>query len=99
VTAAAAVAAAPTVRDNAIARESWRSRVVAIDALADRRGHSVVKVTPAAQRFFANAGFRFDAALRIVEVEEYWATVESPPAWRSAAAIGAYQQPAAETSA
>jgi len=76
VTAAAAAAAAPTVRDNAIAREGWRSRAVAVDPLADGRGHSVVKVTPAAQRFFADAGFRFDAGPRAVEVEEYWATAE-----------------------
>jgi len=111
----AAAAAAPTAPDlerrcapvrtlwaHLQARDWLTARAMvnfAADALADGRVHSVVEVTQAAQRFFANSRFRFDAALRIVEVEEYWATVESPPAWRSAAAIGAYQHTAAETSA
>ena len=78
------------VRVNAIYPEGWSVRIVSVDALADGRVHSVVEVTHAAKRFFANSIFRFDGA-RVAAVEEYWAGVEPPPAWRNASAIGAYQ--------
>ena len=79
------------VRVNAIYPEGWALRIVAVDALADGRVHSVVEVTHGAQRLFANSIFRFDGAC-VAAVEEYWAGVEPPPAWRTASAIGAYQQ-------
>ena len=79
------------VRVNSIYPEGWTLRVVEVAALADGRVHSVVEVTQDAQRFFANSRFRFDGAA-IAQAEEYWATVEPPPAWRTAAAIGAYER-------
>ena len=79
------------IRVNAIYPEGWRIRTVEVNPLLDGRIHSVVEVTHGAQRFLANSLFRFDAEL-IAEVHEYWATVEAPPAWRTAAAIGAYER-------
>ena len=79
------------VRVNAIYPEGWSLRVVAVDALADGRVRSVVEVTQPPQRFFANSTFRFDAT-QVAEVEEYWATAQAAPAWRNAAALGAYQR-------
>jgi GNAT superfamily N-acetyltransferase len=79
------------VRVNAIYPEGWTLRIVEVNALADGRVHSVIEITQDDSRFLANSIFRFDAG-RVAEVEEYWATVEPPPAWRTAAAIGAYQR-------
>jgi GNAT superfamily N-acetyltransferase len=79
------------VRVNSIYPEGWTLRVVEVAALADGRVHSVVEVTHGAQRFFGNSRFRFSGAA-IAQAEEYWATVEPPPAWRTAAAIGAYER-------
>ena len=78
------------VRVNAIYPEGWTLRVVEVAALADGRVHSVVEVSHGAQRYFANSRLRFSGAA-IAQAEEYWATVEPPPAWRTAAAIGAYE--------
>ena len=79
------------VRVNAIYPEGWQICIVSVDALLDGRVLSVVEVRHGVQRFFANSVFRFDGA-QIAEVEEYWAAVEPPPAWRTAASIGAYQR-------
>lgn len=79
------------VRVNAIYPEGWQLRVHTIDALLDGRVRSIIEVRQDGQRFFANSVFRFDGNL-IAGVEEYWATVLPPPAWRSAASIGAYQR-------
>lgn len=79
------------VRVNALYPEGWALRVVAVNALADGRVHSVIEVRHGAERFLANSLFRFDAG-RVAEVEEYWATALPPPDWRNPAAIGAYQR-------
>ena len=79
------------VRVNSLYPEGWSLRIVSVNALADGRVHSVVEVRHPPQRFYANSVFHFDAG-RVAEVEEYWATVEAPPAWRSAAVVGAYQR-------
>ncbi len=80
------------IRVNSIYPEGWSLRVIEINALQGGRVHSIVEVTHGVMRFLANSLFRFDAAGLIVEVDEYWATVEAPPAWRNAAAIGAYER-------
>jgi len=80
------------IRVNAIYPEGWSLRVVEINALQGGRVHSIVEVTHGGMRFLANSLFRFDATGRIVEVDEYWATVEAPPVWRTAEAIGAYER-------
>jgi hypothetical protein len=82
------------IRVNAIYPEGWRIRIVEVNALLDGRVHSVVEVSHAASRFLANSMFRFDAGL-IAQVDEYWATVEAPAAWRTPEAIGAYERLAA----
>lgn len=79
------------VRANAIYPEGWSIRIVAVDALADGRVHSVVEVTHPPDRFFASSTFRF-VGTQIAAVEEYWATVQTPPEWRNAATIGAYER-------
>ncbi|MDP1692788.1 MAG: GNAT family N-acetyltransferase [Burkholderiaceae bacterium] len=72
------------------AGKTYRS-VLMVAALADGRVHSVIEITQGGQRFFANSIFFFVGGM-IARVEEYWATVETAPAWRTAAAIGAYQR-------
>jgi GNAT superfamily N-acetyltransferase len=79
------------VRVNALYPEGWTVRVIEVAAMADGRVHSAVEVVHGAQRFFANSSYRFKL-LRVAQIEEYWATAEPPPAWRTAAAIGAYQR-------
>ncbi|CAN5854809.1 nuclear transport factor 2 family protein [soil metagenome] len=80
------------IRVNAIYPEGWRIRIVEINPLQDGRVHSIVEVLHGAQRFLANSLFRFDDAGSIAEVDEYFATFEAPPAWRTAEAIGAYER-------
>ncbi|MEO5771291.1 MAG: GNAT family N-acetyltransferase [Burkholderiaceae bacterium] len=84
------------VRANAIYPEGWQIRIVAVDALVDGRVHSVVEVTHPPERFFASSTFRFIGS-QVAAAEEYWATVETPPEWRNAATIGAYERIAAES--
>ena len=80
------------IRVQAIYPEGWRIHVIAVDAMADGRVHSIVEVRHGSQRFFANSRFGFDEAGRISEITEYWGTFETPPDWRTAEAIGAYRR-------
>jgi hypothetical protein len=80
------------IKVNAIYPEGWTLRIIAINPLLDGRVHSIVEVVQDGQRFFANSLFRFDASGLIAEVDEYFATFEPPPAWRTAEAIGAYER-------
>lgn len=80
------------IRVNAIYPEGWSIRIVEINPLLDGRTHSIIEVTHGAERFLANSLFRFDADGMIEKVDEYFATVEAPPAWRTADAIGAYER-------
>lgn len=79
------------IRVNAQYPEGWSLRVVEVNALQDGRVHSVVEVSHPPGRFFANSLFRFEGD-RIAQVDEYWASVEPPPAWRTPNAIGAYER-------
>lgn len=83
------------IRVNAIYPEGWAIRVVEVTPMADGRVHSLVEVRQDGRRFVGHALWRFDAG-RIADVHETWATAEAPPAWRHAAAIGAYRQEAFE---
>ncbi|MEP7098861.1 MAG: hypothetical protein ABI781_00035 [Burkholderiales bacterium] len=80
------------IRVNAIYPEGWSICVIEVNALRDGRAHSIVEVRHGAIRFLANSLFRFDANGLIASVDEYWATVEAPPAWRTADLIGAYER-------
>jgi GNAT superfamily N-acetyltransferase len=78
-------------RVNALYPEGWTIEVVEVNALADGRVHSVVRVDHPPHVFYANSLYRFDSE-RIAAVDEYWATREAPPSWRSAQALGAYER-------
>jgi GNAT superfamily N-acetyltransferase len=79
------------IRVNAIYPEGWTIDVREVNRLADGRVHSLVVVTQEGQRYFAHSLWRF-ARGRIARVDETWATAEAPPAWRTAAALGAYRR-------
>ncbi len=72
---------------NAQYPEGWSIHVIAVDAMADGRVQSVVRVDHGEHSFFANSCFGFDGLL-IVEVTEYWGMAEDPPAWRNAERLG-----------
>jgi len=76
---------------NAAYPEGWSIHVLDCTPLADGRILSLVRVDHPPQSFFATSLFRIDNGL-IVEIEEYWATAEPPPAWRSAGNLPGYQR-------
>ena len=76
---------------NAAYPEGWTLQVLAVDALADGRVHSLVEVRHGGQRFFAHSRFSFDGPL-ISAAVEHWATAEAPPAWRNEALLGSGYQ-------
>ena len=80
------------VRVNAIYPEGWSIHAHEASALIDGRVHSLIEVRHGGQCFLAHTLWRFDAAGRIVHADETWATAAPPPAWRTAAAIGAYRR-------
>ena len=80
------------IRVNAIYPQGWAIRIVEVNPLLDGRMHSIIDVTHGAHRFLANSLFRFDAQGLIDQIDEYFATFEVPPAWRTAEAIGAYER-------
>lgn len=63
--------------------EGWRIHLIELAHLQDGRVLSIVRVDHPPQAFFATSLFRVDDGL-IAGVDEYWATVEAPPAWREA---------------
>ena len=79
------------IRVNAAYPEGWNIRVIEVNALQDGRVHSVVEVSHPPAKFIANSVFRFESG-RIARVDEYWSTVEPPPAWRTPELIGAYER-------
>ena len=79
------------IRVNALYPEGWALQILAVAPMLDGRVHSMIEVRHGAQRFLAHTLWRFDGCL-IVQADETWATAESPPAWRSAAAMGAYRR-------
>lgn len=80
------------IRVNVIYPEGWSVHLHEASALVDGRVHSLTEVRHGGQRFLAHTLWRFDAAGRIEDADETWATVEAPPDWRSAEAIGAYRR-------
>lgn len=75
--------------------EGWTIRVLEVDELINGDVHSVVGVSHPPMRFIAHSRFQLQAG-RIRCIAESWATVEEPPAWRNAAAIGAYRRDVTE---
>ena len=79
------------IRVNAVYPEGWALKILEVTPLLDGRVHSMVEVQHAGQRFLAHTLWRFDGHL-IVQADETWATVQAPPAWRTAELIGAYRR-------
>jgi hypothetical protein len=79
------------IRVNAIYPDGWNIRVLEVNALQDGRVHSIIEVKHPPNQFIANSLFRFEQNL-IAQIDEYWGTVEAPPAWRTTGAIGAYER-------
>ena len=78
------------IRVNAIYPEGWQLQILGVSPMQDGRVHSMIEVRHAGQRFIAHTLWRFAGRL-IIHADETWATAEAAPAWRTAAAIGAYR--------
>ena len=76
---------------NATYPEGWSIHVLEVAALADGRVLSLIRVEQPPSCFFATSLFRIEGGL-IRAIEEYWATAEAPPAWRSAGALPGYER-------
>jgi uncharacterized damage-inducible protein DinB len=79
------------IRVQRLHAEGWHIDVREVSPLADGRVHSIVVVDHPPKRFIANSFFRFDGTT-IVGIDEYWSTVEAPPASRDASLIGSYER-------
>jgi ketosteroid isomerase-like protein len=67
---------------NAVYPEGWEIQLIEVNGLADGRVHSVVRVLLAGgPTVYANSLFTLRDGL-IASLDEYWSTVEAPPAWR-----------------
>lgn len=71
---------------NARYPEGWTIHLVEVARLEDGRVLSLARIDHPPNVFFATSLFRVDDGL-ITAVDEYWATVEPPPAWREAGSI------------
>ena len=76
---------------NAAYPEGWSIHVLDCAALADGRILSLVRVEHPPHCFFATSLVRVEEGL-IVGIEEYWATAEAPPAWRSDGTLPGYER-------
>ena len=74
------------IRAQATYPEGWTIRLIECERLEDGRVMSLVRVDHPPGTFYASSFFRVDTGL-IVAVDEYWATAEAPPAWRTPEAI------------
>lgn len=82
------------VHVNAVYPEGWTIHLIEVNSLADGRVHSLVRVTMAdGPTVYANSFFILQGGL-ITDVQEYWSTVELPPAWREAGLQGQTRLPA-----
>ncbi len=63
--------------------EGWTIRLLELGHLQDGRVLALVRVDQPPAVFFATSLARVDDG-RVTGLEEYWATVEPPPAWREA---------------
>lgn len=66
--------------------EGWTLHLIEVERLEDGRVLSLVRVDHPPHHFYATSFFRVDDG-RIVGIDEYWATVEPPPVWRTPEAI------------
>ena len=66
-------------------------QLVEVSPLQDGRVVSVARVDHPPQSFFATSFFHLEDGL-VFAIDEYWATVEAPTAWRTAAALPGWQR-------
>lgn len=66
--------------------EGWTLHVLEVARLDDGRVLSLLRVDQPPAHFFATSIARVDDA-RVTALDEYWATAEVPPAWRTPAAF------------
>ena len=71
---------------NARYPEGWTIRLIEVSMLRDGRVMSVVRVDHPPHSFFVTSFYLTDDGI-ITAIDDYWATLEAPPAWRSAGAI------------
>lgn len=77
------------VRVNAIYPEGWTITVDRVQSTGPASVLSIVRVDHPPHAFYAVSLFEI-ADARIRDMEEYWSTVEEPPAWRTPDAIPGY---------
>lgn len=65
--------------------EGWSVQLLESERLEDGRAFSLVRVDHPPHSFFATSIFRVDDGV-ITAIDEYWATLESPAAWRESLA-------------
>jgi len=70
--------------------EGWTIRLLEAQRLEDGRVLSLVRVDHPPGTFFCTAIARVDEGV-IGAIDEYWATLEAPPDWRTSAAIAGLQ--------
>ncbi len=72
------------IRVNANYPEGWRIHMIAVEPLADGRVLSLVRVDHPPVTHYAHSWFGFTggARLRIASIDEFWAEVVPPEAWR-----------------
>jgi GNAT superfamily N-acetyltransferase len=66
--------------------EGWTLHLIEAERLEDGRVMSLVRVDHPPATFFATSFFRVDDGL-IIGIDEYWATLETPPPWRAPGAL------------
>jgi GNAT superfamily N-acetyltransferase len=71
--------------------EGWTIQLIEVSPLQDGRVVSMVRVDQPPQTFFATSFFHLEDGL-VFAIDEYWATVEAPPAWRADAALPGWQR-------
>lgn len=71
--------------------EGWSIQLIEVSPLQDGRVVSVVRVDHPPRRYFATSFFHLEDGL-IFAIDEYWATAEEPPAWRTAAGLAGWQR-------
>lgn len=66
--------------------EGWTIHLIECERLEDGRVMSLVRVDHPPATFYATSFVQVDDGL-VIAIDEYWATVEEPPAWRTPPAI------------
>ncbi|MBB2486757.1 nuclear transport factor 2 family protein [Mitsuaria sp. WAJ17] len=69
------------VHVNAVYPEGWTIHLLDVQALADGRVLSLVRVDQDGHSFYANSYFLIRDGL-IQQIDEYWSDVQAAPAWR-----------------